>query len=139
MLVLGDEPLKYGLATSLLERLHSLYKRLRRESYISTLVTNYRSHHDIVELPSALFYETPLIAPKDRAPPPLHPNYRYPLHFICSSVDEAMCQFDANTNRNEANILLDEVNAFARNWPIGSWGPQDLSQTCLMSLARPQV
>ncbi len=142
MLVFGEVPSLCGLATSLLERLHSSYKGLRQESYISTLVTNYRSHPDIFELPSSLFYETPLISPLDRDPPSLHPLYPYPLVFVCSNKDvELVTQVDKNLNEIEANILLDEVNKFsmARSWPTASWGPQDMSQTCIMSPSRSQV
>ena len=144
MVVFGEVPSSCGLATSLLERLHSSYKRLRQESYISTLVTNYRSHPDIFELPSSLFYETPLIAPSDRDPPSLHPLYPYPLVFVCSNidVDQLVMQVDENVNEVEAGILLDEVNKFAiaKSWPT-SWGPQDkvMSQTCIMSTSRSQV
>ncbi len=143
MLVFGEVPSSYSLATSLLERLHSSYKRLRQEFYISTLVTNYRSHPDIFELPSSLFYDTPLISPSDRDPPSLHPLYPYPLVFVCSSIDQVVTQVDDNVNEAEASILLDEVNKFAiaKSWPTASWGPQDkvMSQTCIMSPSRPQV
>ncbi len=134
-------PSSCGLATSLLERLHSSYKRLRQESYISTLVTNYRSHPDIFELPSSLFYETPLIAPFDRDPPSLHPLYPYPLVFVCSNVNDHLVIQDDNVNEVEAGMLLDEVDKFAiaKNWPTASWGPQDMSHTCIMSPSRPQV
>ena len=139
MLVFGEVPSSCGLATSLLERLHFSYKRLRQESYISTLVTNYRSHPDIFELPSSLFYDTPLISPSDRDPPSLHPLYPYPLVFVCSSIDQVVTQVDDNVNEAEASILLDEVNKFAKSWPTASWGPVDLSQACIMSPSRPQV
>ena len=139
MLVFGEIPSSCGLGLSLLERLYAVYKRLRQESYISTLVTNYRSHPSIFELPSSLFYDTPLIAPCDQAPPSLHPSYPYPLVFLCSSLDQDMTQMDSNINSLEAGILLDEVNQFARGWPTAPWGPVDLSQTCIMSGSRPQV
>ncbi len=139
MLVFGEVPLSCGLAISLLERLYSVYKRLRQEAYISTLVTNYRSHPSIFELPSALFYDTPLIAPCDRPPPSLHPSYPYPLVFLCSSLDQAVTQVDDNVNIEEADILLDEVNKFAKGWPNAGWGPMDLSQACIMSASKPQV
>ncbi|XP_064395058.1 uncharacterized protein LOC135342289 isoform X2 [Halichondria panicea] len=139
MFVFGEVPLSCGLATSLLERLHSSYKRLRQESYISTLVTNYRSHPDIFELPSSLFYEATLIAPSDRDPPSLHPLYPYPLVFVCSSIDQAVTQVDDNVNEAEASILLDEVNKFAKSWPTASWGPVDLSQACIMSPSYSQL
>lgn len=139
MLVFGEVPLTCGLATSLLERLYSAYKRLRQESYISTLVTNYRSHPKIFELPSALFYETPLICPPDRDLPPLHPKYPYPLVFLCSSVDDELTEVYDNINEFEAEILLEEVNKFAKSWPTAAWGRLKLEQTCIMSPSRPQV
>lgn len=42
-------------------------------------------------------------------------------------------------NEVEASILLDEMNQFtiAKNWPTANWGPQDLSQTCIVSPSRP--
>ena len=140
MLVFGEVPSSCGLATSLLERLHSSYKLLCQQFYTSTLLTNYRSHPDIFELHSSLFYDTPLISPSDRDPPSLHPLYPYPLVFVCSSMDHFVTQ-DDYVNEDEASILLDEVNKFAiaKNWPTASWGPQDMSQTCIMSPSRPQV
>ena len=135
----GKVPLNQGLGTSLLERLYSTYKRLGQESYISILITNYRSHPDILEIPSALFYETPLILPDDREPPAPYLKYNHPLVFLCSSVDQAVCQIDDNINREEASILLDEASELAKNWPIAQWGQPDLSQACIISQSRPQV
>ncbi len=144
MLVFGEVPSSGGLATSLLERLHSSYKRLQQEFYISTLITNYRSHPAIFELPSSLFYKPPLIV-INPDPPSLHPLYPYPLVFLCSNkdVDQPVIQVDDNVNKVEAEILLDEVNKFAiaKSWPTTSWGAQDrvMSQTCIMSTSRSQV
>ena len=63
-LVLGEEAMKNGLGQSLLKRLHTLYQSKEystgAEMYTASLLTNWRSHHEIVKLVSKLFYRDTL-------------------------------------------------------------------------------
>jgi len=137
MLVLGDEAQENGLAVSLLERLHSRYRRLGKiaENHCATLVTNYRCHGGILEL-AGMFYN---LALKCKIPPSsAHPAAPYPLLFYCSSINDKVQLIDSTMNEQEAEIMLRLVAEFAKRWP-NSWGKVDLSQLCFMSPTRSQV
>ncbi|KAG6438499.1 hypothetical protein O3G_MSEX000020 [Manduca sexta] len=58
-----------GLGTSLLERLYTCYPELYDDNpqYITTLINNFRSHPDILNIPNQLFYKGELkaLAPLD--------------------------------------------------------------------------
>ena len=137
MLVLGQEAQKYGLADSLLERLHTLYTSLGKAAghHCATLVTNFRCHGGILQL-AGMFYDLALrcIVPQSLA----HPAAPYPLLFCCSSIDDKVQSIDSTMNEQEAEIALKLVAEFARQWP-NSWGRVDLSQFCFMSPTRSQV
>ena len=59
-IVLGEEARKNGLGQSLLRRLHTLYQSHGYSNgavmYTASLLSNWRSHRDIVKLVSKLFY-----------------------------------------------------------------------------------
>ena len=137
MLVLGEEAQKNGLAVSLLERLHTLYRRLGKAAghHCATLVTNFRCHGGILEL-AGMFYNPALrcIVPQSSA----HPAAPYPLVFCCSSIDDKVQSIDSTVNEHEAEITLKLVAEFAKQWP-DSWGRVDLSKICVMSPTRSQV
>ena len=141
MLVLGEIPTKYGLSLSLLERLFNYYKSLgsSARSYYATLVTNFRSRNEIFSLTKELFYGTEL-ALSDNQEPPTHPDYPYPLNFICSSVNEAENAVAMNINEKEAEIVADIVANIAKNWPSKLWGQLLIPSTlCITSPSRAQV
>ena len=137
LLVLGDEAREHGLKSSLLERLLCLYKTFPHHislNYCATLVTNYSCHSEILALPAKLFYpDSPL---KCKVPETVtHPNARYPLLFVCSSLDEEVQATDSVTNDSEAKILLQQVSRFTESWP-GSWDAKDF---CIITQTRSQV
>ena len=140
MLVLGPIAQKNGLAVSLLERLHKLYKSLGEvaKHHHVTLVTNYRCHQEIFSLSGNLFYETLLKLPDNTPPPPAHPRFPYPLVFICSSVDDEVKKVDSNTNEEEIAVIINTIERIIRPWPV-QWGAPDLRQLCIMSPTRSQV
>ena len=140
MLVLGDEAQENGLAVSLLERLQRQYSAMGAAAsrYCATLVTNYRCHKDILKLVEKLFYvSSPLKCNVPRAS--THPHARFPLRFVCSSIDDKVVTIMDSTHEEEAGIALEEAARFAKDWPEHVWGKQDLSQMCFMSSARNQV
>ena len=140
MLVLGELAIKNGLSLSLLERLHSIYndKRLSDASSVhsATLLTNFRCHHALLSLPSYLFYDSTLITAAE-AVTHLHPEAKYPLHFICSDLSEAK-EVSTNDNQIEVTILLKEISNYVESWP-DQWGEMDLSKICVMTITAHQV
>ena len=59
--MLGSEPRREGLADSLLVRLSKLYDFHKWDAYKSDLLTNFRSHYGIMQLPSKIFYDNTLV------------------------------------------------------------------------------
>ena len=142
LLVLGDEARKYGLSTSLLQRLHQKYNEIGETTCSFSLLCNYRSHSGLLMLPSSLFYCSTLQCnvPDTKA----HPKAPFPLVFVCSSITNLSSANCKNTDEVEAKILVDEVqNYTCRNsWPA-VWGknddPDDPSQICIMTSSAAQV
>ena len=128
--MLGEGPQRYGLGMSLFERLHSQYKAFGSiaHNYVVSLNCNYRSHADLMELPSTLFYESSIVS---RADAKCHPSAPYPLKFICSSFSNVI---PANSeNRSEASLILDEVKEVLK------YGDTDVGDVCIMAPSLFQV
>ena len=140
LLVCGDEGQKYGLNVSLLERLLGNFQQFGEvisSLQCVNLLTNFRSHKDVLHLPSILFYESTLhtIVSCDIA----HPDAPYPLRFICSSLDHTIEHVSSDIDEYEAILLLDQMKQFLYPWPTQQWGPKELSNTCLITPTRHQV
>ena len=137
LLVFGKLPSTSSLAVSLLERLHEHYKYFGEEAspYIHTLTTNFRSRREILELTGELFYDTKLRVSHDQEPP-AHSKYSYPLVFVCSSVDDPEKEIVDNTNKEEAEIVIDTLASIIESWTEKHWGGSSL---CVMSPSRAQV
>ena len=142
MLVLGKDPLKYGLGQSLLERLHKHYDEqssVNAKNHCATLLTNYRCHRSLLALPSYLFYHSALITNKMAVKQALlHPDTKFSLHFICSSLDDSIVEVTENTNEREAKLLLEAASKYVEEWPP-EWKEKDLSTVCLMATTANQV
>ena len=140
--MLGDDPQKYGLGKSLLERLHALYTDKRNsnaENHCSTLLANYRCHRALLALPSYLFYQSALVTNKEAAKQAqLHPKTSFPLHFICSSLDDTLLKVEESTNADEAELLLRAAAEYVKEWPP-EWGWKDLQTVCIMATTGNQV
>ncbi len=149
MLVLGEEAQKYGLGTSLLERLHKHYQTIGDAAvpYTASLLTNYRCHSGILMLPSSLYYSSTLqcCVPEDSA----HPAAPFPLVFVCTSFDPCTVN-EQNTEQSqkekmdaydrEASILLEQVKKYASDWPKSNWGDKvKLNEMCIVTLSANQV
>ncbi len=86
-------------------------------------------------LPSSLYYGSTLQCrvPEDTA----HPNYPFPLAFLCTSLEQQA----AIENRNdlEVEILCNEVKTILDNWPYGNWGDKKPGDVCIMTPSADQV
>ena len=137
-LVLGEKPQKYGLAVSLLERLYDLYQKQGPDAqpYYARLQTNFRSHRQIVNLAEQIAYKMPMDYRSDTT---VHPEAKFPLLFICSSLDRELKEVKSNINLKEAEIALRQASHFLKTWPVSKWGEKDASQMCFLSPHRGQV
>ena len=141
MLVLGEDPQKFGLSTSLLERLYSLYHSPQlkdvAKSYCAHLVTNYRCHRQILSLAQQVAYRMELKCevPDSTA----HPRTNFPLQFICSSINAMVESTESNINESEVKIALKAASEYFLYWPDHRWGKKDISQFCFLSPSRGQV
>ena len=139
LLVLGEQPRGKGLAVSLLERLEKYYQQIGgvATQYISTLVTNYRCHRDILNIVQNLFYASNLkcAAPDDST----HPLSSFSLHFVCSSITPPPHSSENPVNNLEADVVVDQLLRFTPGWPQDRWGKFDPLDICLISPSRSQV
>ena len=136
--VLGNEAQMYGLKVSLLERLHKQYKGTPlAKTHCATLLNNYRCHRILLSLPSYLFYNSALVT---KANVQLHPKDNFPLHFICSDLDDSTTEVVNSNNCKELRLLLNKAEEYTSksNWP-DEWGPRDLSTICIMTATPNQV
>jgi serine/threonine protein kinase len=139
MLVLGEEPQKYGLAVSLLERLYDLYQELGEvaKPYTAHLSTNFRCHSEIVNLARQVAYKSPLKC--DVPDHSAHPHALFPLGFVCTSLDCSVTETNDSIDEVEVKAALKEASRFFMHWPDPIWGPRDLRQICFLSPCRGQV
>lgn len=90
---------------------------------------NYRSHSDILELPSTLFYESKLVA---CGRIPYHLKAPYPYVFICSSFRNVIPM--ETYSKREARMILTAVQQYSAQFK--SW---ELKDTCIMTPSLRQV
>lgn len=137
MLVLGDQSRENGLKHSLLERLCNTYKEIGSVAapYSLTLTVNHRCNNEILEIPQKLFYSNNIKANPHVVPS--HPNAKYPLIFVCSSLSE---HWDSEVQNIEANLLLDEAYKYVspRNWPK-KWGKYCDEDFAILASTQTQV
>ena len=142
MLVLGDKAIEYGLSLSLLERLQKTYTDEKFFKFLSkhsvSLITNYRSHHALLSLPSNLFYDSALISAAESATR-LHPKAKFPFHFICSSLADDVVEIVESKNELEATLLLKEILKYVSEWPTLEWEEKCLQKICIIATTADQV
>ena len=142
ILVLGEKARENGLKYSLLERLYTVYSKEELEeaskTHCAILLTNFRSHHALLSLPSYLFYSSALMTVAE-ATTQLHPDAGHPLHFICSSLDQDVQEVSESSNIKEIELIFKEVRKFVNNWPKKEWGERNLSSICIMTTTANQV
>ncbi|KAH9618772.1 hypothetical protein KSS87_008059 [Heliosperma pusillum] len=110
--IFSPDAKNHGLAKSYLERLFEceLYSE-GDEGYVTTLQRNYRSHPDILQLPSELFYNGQLIACHESLESlpwaDLLPNKEFPILFNgVQAYDEREGDNPSWFNRTEASVVV---------------------------------
>ena len=127
-MVLGSIAHDNGLGTSLLQRLYYHYQKFSDKSRECTalLKMNHRSHCDLLDLLSKLFYNSELCS-SDAVEP--HSTEKYPLKFICSSLNDVISEREP-TCEEEACLILKQV---------GKLKLKDYNSTCIMTTNQKQV
>ena len=122
--VLSKEAQKHGLGVSLQQRLHRVYQTIGGPAkYFSIILpTSYRCHEGILELLSNSLYGIPVLR-KGSEESSLHPNTKFSLTFVCSSIEHSAKQGE-DEERKQVQILLQEVMAYSdlKVWPKRKWG-----------------
>ncbi len=104
-----------GLGTSLVARLFTKYKQLKRQrSHSTTLLTNYRCHPSILMLASSLLYESTLLSRSDSQ---AHPMAPYPIVFACTSFKEDCFANCPPENEADAELLVTKMLEYVSSWP----------------------
>ena len=102
---------------------------------IATLSENYRCHRDILDLVDGLFYHRGLSYYDKDSLPTTHREYRYPLAFICSDVNNLPV---ASSYQKEAEIIADTVLKVFKSSPPG-WPKKSMSHLFIVSPSEEQV
>jgi len=136
--VLGDIPQRNGLGTSLLQRLQDRYNELGNiaAGHVVTLTKNYRCHTAILELVGGLFYNSHLSWADNESEPITHRNYKYPLVFICSDMEENPRLKEALSR--EADLIKTLTIDIAKSSPVG-WGKPPMSHLFIVTPCEQQV
>ena len=141
MLVLGEVPQKYGLSKSLLERLYDLYCSQEymdvAKFYCANLRTNFRCHRKILGLACQVAYKEPLHC--EVPDESVHPNAKFPLQFVCTSLDSNIEATESSINKIEVEVALSITSTFLTKWPENVWGKRNPSEMCFLSPCRAQV
>ena len=88
-----------------------------------------------MRLSSNLFYNSTVVSKSDSK---LHPRTFYPLHFVCTSLQDGTFQNISDIHNDEADVVLSEVKKFTEVWPK-QWGKREKSSVCVVAASRNQV
>jgi len=110
---------EYDLHRSPLEQVYSEYSKLHHSKHKVLLTCNYRTHGDILKLPSKFFYRDKLrscdLIKK-------HPDYK-PLVFLTSDgKEEYSSEFKSYFNVKEAEKIVNFLKEVLPRWPVAEWG-----------------
>lgn len=110
--IYSDFAKQQGFDRSLLERLYDLYPEKCPCSMM--LCENYRSHKEIIDFTSDLFYDHQLVAIGNQPP---HPKY-HPLTFFTVRGEDVQHQNATGFyNVSEIYEVIDRVADLEKNWP----------------------
>ena len=141
MLVLGEVPQEHGLSKSLLERLYDLYCSQDymdvAKPYCANLRTNFRCHRKILDLACQVAYKKHLYC--EVPDESVHPDAKFPLQFVCTSLDSNIEATESSVNKIEVEVALNKASSFLIKWPENVWGKRDPSEICFLSPCRAQV
>ena len=88
-----------------------------------------------MRLSSNLFYNSTVVSKSDSK---LHPSTCYPLHFVCTSLQDDGFQGVSDIQIDEADAVLREVQKYTEFWPR-QWGKRERSSVCVVASSRNQV
>ena len=110
----------YDLHRSPLEQVYSEYAELHHSKNKILLTCNYRTHGEILKLPSKFFYRDKL---KSCDTIPKHPDYK-PLKFLKSDGQEIYSpEFESYLNANEVDKIIRFLkDMLLPKWPVAEWG-----------------
>ena len=111
---------KYGLHRSSIEHIYGEYTKQHYSKHKVLLNCNYRTHDEILSLPSKFFYRDKL---RSCGLIKKHPDYK-PLMFMKSDDQESYCpEFKSYLNKEEAdNIIRFLKEKLLPEWPVVEWG-----------------
>ena len=110
---------EYNLHRSPLEQVYSEYSELQHSKHKVLLTYNYRTHSDILKLPSKFFYRDKL---RSCEAIQKHPHYK-PLMFLKSDGQESYSsEYKSYLNENEANKIISFLKELLPKWPLAEWG-----------------
>lgn len=124
---------------SLLERLITSYDNIgdAAKAYLICLSeAGYRCHPDIVHFCRELFYEPTTTL---QFAPSTSEAADFPLHFVCSSIQQEVYTDDLNGREKVARVVVEQVFSINDRWSVKEWGPKDLTQACVLSCNKKEV
>ena len=113
---------EYGLHRSPLEQVYGEYSELRHSKHKVLLTCNYRTHGDILKLPSKFFYRDKL-RPSDMVKK--HPYFKPLMLLKLDDNDNEMYlqEFESYLNVKEADKIVTFLKEeLIPNWPVTEWG-----------------
>ena len=100
-----------------MERLHHLYtEKIKGEAmnHHKALTSSHRCAREIIKLSEKLFYKTAL-SPRLLS----HPEAPFPLHFVCSDIENKVKPLETGTNyQHEAAIVVEQVRKWTASWSL---------------------
>ena len=111
---------EYNLHRSPLEQIYGEYSELQHSKHKILLTCNYRTHSDILKLPSQFFYQDKL---RSCDMIKKHPDYK-PLMFLKSDDKEKYSpEFESYFNVKEAHKIITFLKeVLLPKWPATEWG-----------------
>ena len=121
-----------------MERLHHLYtEKIKGEAlnYHKVLTSSHRCAREVIKLSEKLFYKTAL-SPRLLS----HPEAPFPLHFVCSDIENKVKPLETGTNyQHEAAIVVEQVRKWTASWSLNVWVKKDFTENAIASPTRSQV
>ena len=114
---------EYDLHKSPLEQIYGEYSELHHSKHKVLLTHNYRTHSDILKLPSKFFYRDKL---RSCNTVNKHPDYK-PLIFLKPDDNDNYKEtyppeFTSYFNEKEGNKIVSFLKTLLLNWPEAEWG-----------------
>ena len=115
---------EYNFHRSPLEQVYGEYSELRHSKHKVLLTCNYRTHHDILRLPSKFFYRNKL---KSCDMVEKHPDFT-PLMFLKldnneNDKEKYLPEFKSYLNAREADKIVSFLKEeLIPKWPVKEWG-----------------